>query len=270
MEIVEKTPTRLYLRDDLSKYFIAAMILFSFAWSAFSIVELLQPTQMQLNCQKSAIATDCQVTIQNVLNPHARTQNIQLHQVRLEKRRRQPPIILLYTNQGILTSPPDNAAYDLEQKIHHLLKQSDSNTLQAELSVAWSAYPSKLISLVIVLGSWMMFLIFPVQTEWHFEQDLDGNLVDRGRTSGKIYGRFKGLGWQRYVQYEFDDVIRLGTEVRIGKGTQNSLYHIGFQIRPSRNISLSPSGVSEDEWHEITQAISEILQIAPPRLPRKN
>jgi hypothetical protein len=31
-----------------------------------------------------------------------------------------------------------------------------------------------------------------------------------------------------------------------------------------------PWGLNAEEWEEITQAISEILQISPPELPWKN
>jgi hypothetical protein len=272
MKILTKTPTHLHFRVDVGKYFIPALALFAGVWSGFAVWELVQPSQMQLHCQKTLAASDCQVTVWNAFNLQAQTQNIQLYGVRLEEHRRQAPTIWLDSSQGKIESTHDDEASRVEREIHDFLTGPTPKTLDAKLVLSWRAYSAFIISFAMGLASWIMLFRAPLKTDWRLELTASGKYHDHDQLnfSGEIYGTVRGIGWSRYIHRELNDVSGINTKILQGKGIQNQSYRIILKMRSGEVLELVPWGLNAQEWEEITQAISEILQISPPELPWKN
>jgi hypothetical protein len=258
MKIVERTATRLHLRSNLGKHEIRGMLVISVLWSIALLVVCFEPTKMQLNCRKSLAANNCQITTWNALNLHPRLETVQLSDVQLEKRRKQnPPVLLLYTDQGIITSPGSERAYAEEQQIRHFLMQSQPDNLQMSLTISREQYLSLVFILVIAVASWGQFLVVPITTDWEFEIDEFESDGDRQRPSGRITGIHQGLLLKRNISRELGDVVGLDV-----KRTRRNSYAI-LSMYPGQDLRLSISGLSEPQWQEINQALSEILQIPP-------
>jgi hypothetical protein len=258
MKIVERTATRLHLRSNLGKHEIRGMLVISVLWSIALLVVCFEPTKMQLNCRKSLAANNCQITTWNALNLHPRLETVQLSDVQLEKRRKQnPPVLLLYTDQGIITSPGSERAYAEEQQIRHFLMQSQPDNLQMSLTISREQYLSLVFILVIAVASWGRFLVVPITTDWEFEIDEFESDGDRQRPSGRITGIHQGLLLKRNISRELGDVVGLDV-----KRTRRNSYAI-LSMYPGQDLRLSISGLSELQWQEINQALSEILQIPP-------
>jgi hypothetical protein len=258
MKIVERTATRLHLRSNLGKHEIRGMLVISVLWSIALLVVCFEPTKMQLNCRKSLAANNCQITTWNALNLHPRLETVQLSDVQLEKRRKQnPPVLLLYTDQGIITSPGSERAYAEEQQIRHFLMQSQPDNLQMSLTISREQYLSLVFILVIAVASWGQFLVVPITTDWEFEIDEFESDGDRQRPSGRITGIHQGLLLKRNISRELGDVVGLDV-----KRTRRNSYAI-LSMYPGQDLRLSISGLSELQWQEINHALSEILQIPP-------
>jgi hypothetical protein len=259
MKIVEKTDTKLHLYDRLGKREIIGIMATACWWSLFLVIACFEPTKMQLRCQKSLITVDCQITSWYALNLHSQTRTVQLSDVQLKKRRKQNlPVLLLDTEQGTITSPVSERAYAEEQQIRRFLTQPQPSNLQMDLTISRDQYLFLLFIVVLAASaSCGQFLIVPVTTDWQFELDeseLDG---DRQRPSGTITGLCQGLLWKRNISREFSDV--LGLDV---KRTRRNSYAI-LSMYPGQDLRLSISDLSEPQWQEINQALSEILQIPP-------
>jgi hypothetical protein len=133
---------------------------------------------------------------------------------------------------------------------------------------SWMDHLSVIIPCAVGFGSWVMLFMIPVQADWKLESDSDELTGGQNRSTGKIYIMFQGLIWKRHTQHEFGDVIRVGTEIAYGKGISNTPYHIGLKLRSGKILKLNLLGLDEADWREVTEAISFILQIAVPKLPK--
>jgi hypothetical protein len=261
MKIVERTATKLHLQDSLGKREIAKILTLICMLLIVSIIVCFEPTKTQLNCRKSPVSTNCQITTWNALNLYSQTKKVQLTDVQLKERRKAYPILLLQTDQGIIRSPSSEKAYSEEQKIRFFLMQSQPTNLQMGLTISRGGYLSLICMSIIWVAMWGQLLMVPFTADWRFELDESELDDDRQNPSGKIIGVRQGLLWKHNISREFSEVLGLDV-TKDGRNPKNPYYAI-LSMYPGRDLRLSISGLSKLQWQEINHALSEILQIPP-------
>jgi hypothetical protein len=257
MEILEKTATKLHIRDDRRHDFRSQIVLACFL-PVFSVLILLKPSQMELNCHRNLSTVNCHVVNWNALNLHSKTQNIQLYAAKtIRGGTKSGPKVLLKTSEGEMESPESYDAYQFERAINDFLNHPTSTpSFQAKISLHWLTYIFvSMFFPTAFFGSWITLFRFPIETNWELELDADQIYPDRQCTSGKIHGTFQGLVKEWYVQYEFSEVKTL-----ITRQSRRGCY-VSFKLKSGKTIPLSPLGFSTSKSNKITQAISEILEI---------
>jgi hypothetical protein len=274
MKILTKTPTSLHLRDNLAKYLFRDLSVVLVLSCLLFIFLFLTPDRMELRCQRTQTNIDCQVTTWNMLSLNSQTQSIQLQDAQAEK-----PLypkgglrLVLKTTGGeiFFTSMfrrNDQHAIYIQNQIRDFLR----NSSQPKLNVVEEDFAKYILSILPLFG-WFsrripLLLRSPVWIEWKFE--LEPDIADRAAQIGNLRGRFRGFFWKKSICHPFGDVIQLNTDIFNGE-RRHPEYRLYLKVRSVGEIALSPQGLSEAQWREITGEISEILQIAPPELPQDN
>lgn len=271
MKILTKTPTSLHLRENLAKYLfrdLSSVLVLSFLLFIFCF---LMPDQMELRCQKTEANIDCQVTTWNMLSLNSQTKSIELQDAQAEKRSYFKGLrLFLKTTQGEIVFPSifrrdDQHAIYLQDQIRDFLRSSS----QPKLNIVEADFGKYILSLLPLFGwFWRRIppaLRSPVWIEWKFE--LERDVPDRAERSGRLHGRFRGVFWEKNICHPFSDVVQLNTDIFNGR-KHHPEYRLYLKLRSVGEIALSPQGLSEVQWREMTSEISEILQVSLPELPQ--
>jgi hypothetical protein len=262
MKVVAKTPTYLLLQRNLRRHnlFIS---LFTTVWTGMWVYALFVPGRMQLQCQRATTVTVCQVTFWNVLNLHSSTKSIQLKDARAERQIKSGTHLILETEQEEIEFADGMGASLIQQQIREFLDNPAQPNLNVQIVQPWTLSGLKIVCLIVGIISLPRLLKLPIDIEWEFVLEADRDLNNRERTSGQIHKTFQGLGWESYSQHEFADVVKLDTYL------SKRSCHLSMKLRSGDRLALSPLGLSQAEWQEVTEAISEILDIAQPQFPGK-
>jgi hypothetical protein len=265
MQIVETTPTQLSLRIDLIQYRLFNLLVGCFFLGTLVYV-FLNPSRMELQCQRSVPNIACQVTTWNMLYLHSQTKPIQLQDARAEDHHthRGMRLILETTGEEIIFP------YGLGSNEHPVVSQQEirdflDNSSQSQLDVTEDTFGlDYLIGIFYLVGAGANFgllLRSPIWIKWNFV--LEPDIADHAENIGHLNRTFQGLGWKSYVEHQFDDAIGFETHLKTG------VNHLNLKLRSGERLALSPVGLSEADWEEVTSAISEILKIDPPQLSGK-
>jgi hypothetical protein len=262
MKVVAKTPTYLLLQRNLRRNNLF-IFLFTAVWIGMWVYAFFVPGRMQLQCQRSTKVTTCQVTFWNMLNLHSSTKSIQLRGMRAERQIKSGTHLILETERENIGFANGMDASLIQHQIREFLDNSAQPNLNAQIVQPWTLSGLQIVCLILGIVSFPRLLKLPMEIEWKFVLDADQDLNDRQRTSGQIHKTFQGLGWESYSQHEFTDVVKLDTYL------SKRSCHLSMRLRSGDRLALSPLGLSQAEWREVTEAISEIFHIAQPQFPGK-
>jgi hypothetical protein len=263
MKVVIKTSTHLLLQHNLRRRDILFHILFTTVWTGGWVYAFFIPGQMQLQCQRLTVVPACQVTSWNMLNLHSSTKSVQLKGVRTERHTKSGTHLILENERGEIEFTDGMDAQEIQQRIREFIDDSAQPNLNVRIVKPWTLSAFQIVCLIVGIISLPRTLKLPTEMKWEFVLDVDRDLSDQQRTSGQLHRIFQGLGWKSYRQYEFADVVELDTYLS-RRGC-----HLSMRLSSGEKIRLSPMGLSQAEWQEVTEAISEILHITRPRFPGK-
>jgi hypothetical protein len=267
MKIIQNTPTHLCLQANLALYRCFDLLIGgSFVISTIAVASM--PGQLSLQCQKTTIGTDCQVAIWNLPHSHSQTKAIQLQGVRTENHHNKKGTkLILETTQGDVIVPNfvgvDSVA--VQDEINDFLAKPDRSNVDITLKQFVLAHYTICLFFLTKAGFKLLSLLrLPMVIKWDFVAESDP--TDPSNNSGILQGTLHGIFWKKYIHYPFSELIKLNTEV-VKTRYRKDRYRLNLQLRYTNDLAVSPEGLSESNWREVSSAIATIINIPAPELP---
>jgi hypothetical protein len=267
MKIIQNTPTHLRLRANLALYRCFDLLVGGFFLMG-TIAVASMPGQLNLQCQKTTIGTDCQLATWNLPQLHSQTKAIQLQGVRTENRHNKKGTkLILETTQGDVIVPNfvgvDSVA--VEDEINNFLTKSDRSNVDITLKQFVLVHYSICLFFLAIAGFKLLSLLrSPILIKWDFIAESDP--TDPSNNSGLLQGTLHGIFWKKYIHYPFSELIKLNTEV-VKTRYRKDRYRLNLKLRYTNDLAVSPEGLSESNWREVSSAIATIINIPAPELP---